>query len=76
MPLLNVKAERLSLVVPADRLMLAPLAPEIVMLWPFWERVMLLPPAKTIVPVDMSVLAPAVLPPMLAFIRPPLSGAW
>lgn len=45
-----------------------PAAPLIVMLCPFWLRVMLFPPARRTVPDEMSAGAPAVFPPMETFI--------
>ena len=52
------------------------LAPEIVMALPFWLRVMLLPPASDSVPVDTSEPTPAVLPVIVALMRPPFNGYW
>ena len=68
--LLKTMELRLLLVVPAEKLMLpeGALAAEIPMVLPFWDRVILLPPESTIVPLDTSVCAPAVLPLMLALI--------
>jgi len=74
--LLKVTEARLALVLLAEKLILpdGAFAPDMVMLWPFWLSVMLLPPASTMLPVDMSAPAPAVLPDIVALILPPFKG--
>jgi len=60
-------AEKLMLALAAFTLTVAPLAPVVC------DSVILLPPANTTVPVEMTMLAPAVFPAKLAFILPPFT---
>ena len=61
----KVMPPKLPDVVPADteRVAAATVFAEIVTDWPFWLNVTLLPPARNIVPEEMSAKVPVVFPP-------------
>jgi len=70
----KVMADKLFEVVPPETLMLPPppAAAAMLMVFEFWLRVTLLPPAKYTVPVDIRAAVPVVFPDIEALRRPPL----